>query len=255
MTITTAELSALDDRAATADHRFFTTMAMAALTVVFMGFATSYYLWPITRATHYPTGRPISPAFPLIVHVHAVGFSAWILLLVAQVSLVAAGRTSTHRRLGMAGVWLLPILVLTGLVTAVRGARDGWNPAAAAFADSLGFLIVGLVDLVVFAVLATAGLAFRRRPGVHKRLMLLATLGGLMWPAITRMPIVAGPFLPMFALLSALVLAPAARDFWNGSTHRWLSLLVGLSILASLVLRPALAATAAWRAFAAWLVN
>ena len=40
----------------------------------------------------------------------------------------------------------------------------------------------------------------------------LTTLGGLMWPAITRMPYVAGRPILMFGLLGALVLASAVRD-------------------------------------------
>ena len=236
------------------DHRFFTTMALAAVAVVFGGFATSYYLWPIMGSTHYATGLPIAPSFPPIVHVHAAAFSTWMLLLVAQVRLVAVGRTAFHRRVGAVSAWLVPFLVGTGLTTAVRGARDGWNPGGPS-ADALSFMIVPFGDIVVFTALVTAGLLFRRRSEIHKRLMLLATLGGLMPAAITRMPLVAGRPFPMFALFSALVLAPAARDFWRGSGNRWLSLLVGIGILASVVLRPLIGMSAQWRAFAATLVG
>ena len=145
-------------------------------------------------------------------------------------------------------------MVITGLLTAVRGARDGWNPGGP-FPDALGFMIVGVGDIAVFTGLAVAGLAWRRRPDVHKRLMLLATLGGLMWPAITRMPIVAGRFVPMFALLSTLVLAPAVRDLWHGARTRWVSLLLGLGILATFPLRTVVGTSEAWRAFASWLVR
>src|SRR5687767_8602312 len=204
-------LNETETRVAVDDRRFFAGMALAALAVVFSGFATSYYLWPITRATHYPAGQPISPSVPVIVHLHAALFSAWILLLVTQVSLVVTGRVAVHRRLGGLTAGLIPLMVITGLLTAVRGARDGWNPGGP-YPDALGFMFVGIADIAVFSGLAVAGLAWRRRPDVHKRLMLLSTLGGLMWPAITRMPIVAGRFVPMFALLSALVLAPAVHD-------------------------------------------
>ena len=61
--------------------------------------------------------------------------------------------------------------------------------------------------------------------------MLLATLGGLMWPAITRMPILSGRFVPMFALL------------------------VGLGILATFPLRVVIGTSAPWRTFAAWVVQ
>ena len=248
MTITTAELTGPEDHIATSDRRFFTLMAVTTLLVILVGFAPSYFLWPITRATHDFLGRPISPSLPFIVHLHAAGFSAWILLLVAQVRLVAAGRTAVHRRVGIMAAWLVPFLVVTGMMTAVHSARVGRNPAPL-FADALGFMAVPVGDLVVFAALVIAGLAFRRRPEIHKRLMLLATVGGLLPPATTRM----GPV--GLLVFIALVLAPAARDFWCRARPRWISLLVGLGILASVPVRTLVGISAPWRAFAAWLVN
>jgi hypothetical protein len=85
--------------------------------------------------------------------------------------------------------------------------------------------------------------------------MLLGTIGGLMWPAITRMPIVAGRFPLMFGLLATLVLAPAARDLLTRSRARWLSLVVGLAVLATFPLRIAIGSSSEWRAFAAWIVQ
>ncbi len=247
-------LTETERRVAVDDRRFFAGMALAAFAVVFTGFSSSYYLWPITRATLYPAGQPISSSLPLVVHLHAVLFSAWVLLLVTQVSLVVTGRVAVHRRLGGLAAGLIPLMVVTGLVTAVRGARDGWNPGGP-YPDALSFMFVGVADITVFAGLAGAGLAWRRRPDLHKRLMLLATLGGLMWPAITRMPILSGRFVPMFALLSTLVLAPAVRDLWHGARTRWVTLLVGLGILATFPLRVVIGTSAPWRAFATWLVR
>jgi hypothetical protein len=236
------------------DRSFFTSMALAALAVVFLGFATSYYLWPITRATHLPTGRPISPSFPLIVHLHAAGFSAWILLLLAQVRLVAAGRTDLHTRIGLVAACLAPFLVITGVMTAVHGARGGWTPPGGPFVDALGFMVVPVGDLVVFSALVVAGLAFRRRPDIHKRLMLLATVGGLLPPAATRTPLLAGWPVGLVIFI-VLVLAPAARDFLCRAQPRWLGLLVGLGILASIPIRTLVGMSTPWRAFAAWLVG
>ena len=249
-----ASITSARHPAAVDDRRFFAGMALAALAVMFAGFATSYYLWPVTRATHYPAGQPISPSVPPIVHLHAVLFSAWVLLLATQVSLVLTGRVAMHRRLGGFAAGLIPLMIVTGLLTAVRGARDEWNPGGP-YRDALSFMFVGVADIAVFSGLAIAGLAWRRRPDLHKRLMLLSTLGGLMWPAITRMPVVAGRFPLMFGLLSALVLAPAMHDFWRGMRMRWLTLAVGLGILATFPLRAAVGNSAAWRAFATWLVQ
>jgi hypothetical protein len=245
----------LTERAArTSERRFFAMMAFAALAVVFAGFATSYYLWPISRATHYPAGQPISVSLPILVHVHAVLFSVWVGLLVVQATLVSLGHVTTHRRLGHVGAGLVPVMVVTGLSTAVRGARDGWNPGGP-YPDALSFMFVGIADVAVFAVLAAGGLVWRSRPDVHKRLMLLATIGGLMWPAITRMPLIAGRLPLMFGLLTMLVLAPAVHDFLTRSRARWLSLGIGLGVLATFPIRVAIGNSVAWRAFAAWVIE
>ena len=95
-------------------------------------------------------------------------------------------------------------------------------------------MVVGLADILVFSGFVAAGLYYRRRPEVHKRLMLLGTVGGLMWPAITRMPYVAGRPIVMFALLSALVLASAVRDLLVRARVHPVSVWGGLLILAAL---------------------
>jgi hypothetical protein len=247
-------LTATNSRTTVAERRFFAAMAFISLVVVFAGFATSYYLWPLTRATHFPAGQPISPSLPSVVHLHALAFSGWIVLLAVQGSLVVRGDVASHRRLGRLGAALLPIMVFSGLVTAVTGARAGWNPGGP-YRDALSFMFVGVADLLVFTSLTGAGLVLRARPEIHKRLMLLGTIGGLMWPAITRMPIVAGRLPLMFGLLVALVFAPAIRDFVVKSQARWLSLGVAVGILATFPLRVAIGNSEAWRSVAEWFVH
>lgn len=237
-----------------AERRFFAGMTYAAAAIVFAGFATSYYLWPITRLTHYPTGRPISPSLPLLVHLHAAIFTGWVGLLVAQAVLVTRGSIGAHRRAGRAGAVLMVGMVLAGLMTSVQGARDGWNPGGP-YRDALSFMFVGIADIAVFTVLTAAGLAWRGRPEVHRRLMVLGTTGGLLWPAITRTPGIAGGVPLMFGVLASVVLAPAIRDFVARSRYRWLTLLVGLGVLATFPLRVAIGNSDAWRAFAAWITR
>jgi hypothetical protein len=244
----------LEPRVSPGDRRFFLGMAIAAVATVFFGFAPTYYLKSFTRTAVYPTGLPVSPSLPALVHVHALVFSAWILLFLVQTTLIAADRVHVHRRLGIAGAVLAPFMVILGVMTAIRGGRDGWNPGGP-YPDSLAFMIVGLVDVLIFAGFVAAGLYFRRRSALHKRLMLLATVGGLMWPAITRMPYVAGRPIVMFALLGALVLASAVRDVWLQSPVRWVSLGGGLVILAAFPIRMAIGLTDSWHALAAWLIR
>ena len=239
---------------ASSERRFFAAMALAAATIVFAGFATSYYIWPIARGTHYSTGRPIPPTLPLIVHLHAALFTGWICLFVAQAALVTSGSIKTHRRLGRIAAILIPLMGVAGLSAAVQGGRDGFNPRGP-YQDALSFMFVGLADIVVFTALTATGLAFRRRSDVHRRLMLLGTTGGLLWPAITRIPGIAGRPTLMFGLLAAVVLAPAVRDVIVGARLWRLTLFVGLGVLATFPLRVAVANGAVWRAFAAWLIQ
>jgi hypothetical protein len=55
------------------ERRFFTSMALIAGFTVFVGFAPTYYLKSISLA----------PALPLLVHIHGVLFTLWIVLLIA----------------------------------------------------------------------------------------------------------------------------------------------------------------------------
>lgn len=85
--------------------------------------------------------------------------------------------------------------------------------------------------------------------------MLYATLGGLMWPAITRLLFVA-PHLPrMFGLLAVLVFAPAVRDLWLRAETRWLTLALAIGVLATLPARAMAGQTQAWHTVAAWLIR
>ena len=64
------------------DRVFFTTMSVLLAAVVFAGFAPTYYL-----RSAYQT-EPLARVF----QVHGAIFTAWMLLLVAQTSLVAGRR-------------------------------------------------------------------------------------------------------------------------------------------------------------------
>src|SRR3982751_2749728 len=64
--------------------------------------------------------------FPLIVHLHAIAYTGWLVLLALQVWLVRTGRVAVHRRLGFAALVLLPAMLVLGPATAFYGVAD--NP-------------------------------------------------------------------------------------------------------------------------------
>ena len=226
------------------DRYFYTGMAGATLLAVLVGFGRSYFFRVFTAP------RPIS-AFT---HVHALVFTGWVLLFFVQTAFVAAGRVDLHRRLGAAAGVLAGLMVVLGFQTAIYGARNGHNPGGP-YRDALAFLVVGLTDILLFFGFVAAALYYRRRREAHKRLMLLATIGGFMWPAITRMPFVAGRFLPMFGLLSLFVLAGPAYDLATRRRVHPIYFWGGLLILASFPLRRVIGNSDLWHRFAAWLVD
>lgn len=223
---------------------FYLTMSFAIVITVFAGFAPTYYLRPAFTST---------PLMPLL-HFHGLVFSSWIVLLVIQTTLVARKRTDIHRRLGIAGFILASLMIIVGVTTALIRAKQGAAPVAGI--NPLAFLVVPLGDMFVFAVLIAAGFYFRRVPGTHKRLMLLATIG-ILAAAVARLPfsiMQAGP--PAFFGITDLFILPiVAYDLITLKRLHRATLFGGLFIVASQPLRLLLAGTSAWLAFTGWLVS
>ena len=225
------------------DRRFFTGMAIAAALTVFVGFAPTYYL------------RGVFGAAPLttLVHVHGAVATAWILLFLTQTSLIAGGRTDLHRRLGVAGAVLAPLLLVVGYLTAIESARLGHTPPGGP--PPLAFLAVPIGTLVVFAILVGAGLAQRRRSETHKRLMLLATIA-ILTPAIARLRWM-GLEGPPYAIGGTCLFVVACLVYdrvAHGRVHPAF-LWGGLFVMVALPLRFALGRTDAWLSVARWLTE
>jgi len=225
---------------------FYTGMAVAILVTVIAGFSRTFYLRP-----YFPQVQPLIPLLIL----HGVVFSSWIVLLITQTSLVAAKRTRTHMRLGVAGAILAALMVVIGTVTAIIRAKGAVSPIPGV--NPLSFLTIPLVDMLVFAILISSAFYFRRKPDVHKRLMLLATIG-ILPAAVARLPFDfiqrVGP-LAFFGLSDLFIIPCLIYDFaTRGRPHR-ATLLAGALIVASHPLRLVLGNTHAWIAFATWLTH
>jgi len=222
-----------------AERGFFGGMAAFIGVVVFLGFARSYYLRPLTAGQ-----VPALPTLTPLIHVHAFLFSLWIALLVLQARLVAAGRIDLHRRFGLAGTALAVLMLAVGTLTALHGVVRGVSPGGM---DPRRFLVVPLFALAVFGVLLFAAIRARHDPQSHKRLVLLATIA-LLPPALARWLIFQlglGP--PVVLAVSTLFLLPLV--VWDLATRRRLhpaTLWGGLFLVLSGPLRLAIATSDAW---------
>ena len=116
----TAAVSQTQHRESTGqqDRLFFSGIALLVLIAVAVGFARTYFLAGVFWAK-LPSA---------VVHVHGALFTLWIALLVAQVSLVASRRTPWHMRLGIAGMVLAPLMVITGFAILIGGIKRRFVP-------------------------------------------------------------------------------------------------------------------------------
>lgn len=232
---------------ARAERRFFTGMAVAIVITAVAGFARTYFLRPVLPA---PAVAPYGLT-PLI-HLHAVLFTGWVLLFLAQARLVAARRIDLHRKLGLAAAVVAVLMVGVGTLVAVQGALRGVAPFGM---DPRRFMIVPLFAVVLFAVFAAAGLRARRDPQSHKRLMLLATIA-ILPPAIARWVLLLGLGPPVVFAVATLFLVPLV--VWDLKTRGRLhpvTLWGGLLLAVSGPLRLLIARTDGWVTVADGLVG
>jgi hypothetical protein len=183
---------------------FYSWMALACVLTAFLGFIPTY--WTPLVAGQF-SAHPI-------VHMHGIAFFSWTIFALVQTSLVPAGRVLLHRSVGLAGISIATLLTVLGLLAALNSLLGSF--AVGHHGDAEAFLIVPLTIIATFAVLFTLAIANIRRPEIHKRLMLLATISILNAP-------VARPLLSWVWPLSGPTDVPSV---WINVPACWLSYLL-----------------------------
>ncbi len=159
----------------TPGERIFVWLAAAMAAVAFVAFAPTYWL-QLPAGTFAGSG---------LVHLHAILFSGWMLLMAWQAWQAAQGRLKRHRAHGLVGISLASLMVVVGLAMAID--RVHGADAAGYGAAARAFMIVQVSGVALFAGLVGAAIALARRPGWHARLMVAAT-ASLLQAAVGRIP-------------------------------------------------------------------
>lgn len=153
----------------------------------------------------------IHPAIPRpwILYVHATVFSSWLVFFVLQSTLVRSRKVQWHRRLGWFGVALGTLIPIVGVSTAVVMGR--FNTVSLHATDAESSLVVPLFDMVCFTSTFPLSVYLRKKPELHRRLMLVATCA-LTAAGFGRFPERILPAYLFYAGVDLLVLLGVARD-------------------------------------------
>lgn len=144
------------------DRNFFLMFLLVCWLGVIMGFMPA-----VTKRF----GGNADYAASWILQVHVFAFTGWLLLLALQIALVRTRRTAIHRKLGLAGALLIPVMAITALLSEIYSQRFYFDHPP----NSQAFFIVPIVYVIAFTGLASMALFLRKSPSAHKRLILLAT--------------------------------------------------------------------------------
>lgn len=206
-------------------------------------------------------GRELAAPIRLLVVTHGVLMTGWILLFLAQTLLVATGNRRIHMKLGVAGAVLAAGIVLLGVYVPIAATR--FEPPHELWGlDRIHFMAVPMLSILAFGAFVAVGIWKRRRPEIHRPMMLMATLS-IMMAATDRIVGVRslyastlwgrmfGPyFVPL--VIGALVLV--VRCTLTRSFGRWLAASYAALVLVSFFIFQ-LAHTRAWELFATFLVR
>jgi hypothetical protein len=195
---------------------FFFWMTLAYCFFVFGGFGMHSFV---------PALRGDFPPAPPIVHLHAVIFISWMVLLVTQSALVGAGNVRLHRSLGTWGIAHGTAIMIFGLSLQLIATRSAMLKG---FAPGTDGLYLGLCAFAGFSTMFALAIRNRRRPEIHRRMILFAMLPVLP-PGVNRFwsealglePI---PVIPLYLTLwtrAAAILVHERRRTGRISGYAW----------------------------------
>jgi hypothetical protein len=197
---------------------FFTVMPGVILFLVLAGFTRTLYARPLFRVA------PIPP----YLYVHGIVLTTWFVWAFVQSLLISAGQIKNHRRSGTVAACFAVAVFAAALMASfgsVSRKHMDLNAPASIMGSGLTGITIGqfmssvvwgnIVNAVSFAIFVACAVIYRRRPLIHKRLMVLASIS-ILEPALARishwrgMGGEQGPFIPV--VIWSLIAAVAIHD-------------------------------------------
>lgn len=234
------------------ERLFYTASGAIFLALTVIGF--QHYIF----AGRHFDGSPISPLMLATVVAHSSAIFAWFVLFFVQSLLISTQNRRLHMKLGWSVLVIGSTIAVTGPLVALRSVR--LVPSQVIF-DWPGpqFLLIMYTEIALFTVFATIGVLNRKRPRIHRPMMLMASLS-ILSGATGRIPLVnsifgyhhwMGIFGPVVALglLLLLVRWAMTRKFEREFAVGFAALVVVTVVVSGL------AQTNAWINWAGMILN
>jgi hypothetical protein len=212
---------------------FYAGAAVLLLVLMFLGFQ-QFFL----HGRAFPN-RPLTPAIRALLIAHGIAMSLWVMLLLVQPLLVLNRNYRVHMAVGKVGAVLATCIVILGVKLAIEWARLDPSRMAVWSMTAKQFMAVPLISMPIFGGFVATGILNRRRPEIHRPMMLLATLT-VISAATDRTPAIVslfertvwgttfGPFFPPLVVGALLLIVKCAltRSFDRYFAVGWMGLVL-----------------------------
>ena len=180
------------------DKYFYFAMSLLIAAIVVIGFS---------RTVNQNLFHPAAPR-PFLLWIHATAFSLWVVFFILQSALVRVRKVKLHRLLGWFGASLAAIMVPLGFTIAIIMGRFDKHVMHVIDADT--FLSIPFGDMLIFSILVGFAIYWRKKPELHRRLILIGTCA-LLDAAFGRFAYLMDHNL-FFLCVDAVILLGVARD-------------------------------------------
>jgi len=228
------------------DRLFYTTAGANFLILTVIGFQRYIF------GGKHNDGTPIDPSMLATVVAHSSAIFAWYVLFFVQSLLISTQNRRLHMKLGWSVLVIASMIAVTGPLVATRSMH--LYPTPIFDWPARQFLLIMYAEIALYVVFVAIGVLNRKRPRIHRPMMLMASLS-ILSGATARIPLVnsvfgrhhwMGLFGPVISLglLLLLVRWVVTRTFEREFAVGYAALLVASVVVARL------AETDAWVSWA-----
>jgi len=227
-------------------RRFYLGLSFLLAILATIGFWPQYFRPLLTGSVEKDT----------VIHLHATVYIGWLALFIFQCFLVAVGNIRLHRRVGNLGLIYGCGVVVVGLSTTV--VRFAARLEESGIEQVQHTALFPFTDMVLFSAFFGAAAYYRKKPELHKRLMIVAA-STILIASTGRFTLAIGAEGALFHIvnlslwLSPILLAVGYDIFRHRTIHS--IYLIGGGIIAISNFRDPLRYTDTWVSFTHWLAS